>query len=102
MLQHDSEFRILQHTYGNPWSMDHSYIHEVMLILRWAVDGKIQRSNSHLCTGLAGFTSHTAAGGKICRNFNHPKGRHKATCQYAHVCNCCVGSQAPARLVSIY
>ena len=93
VFQYDNELRILQHTYGHHWSMNHSHIHKVMLIPRWAVEGKTQRSNSNITTGSAGFSSHTAAGGEICRNCNHPKGCQKATCQFAHVCNRRVDSQ---------
>ena len=74
--------------------MGHSHIHEVMLIPCWAVEGKIQCSGSNLTNGLADFSHCAAAEGEICRNFNCPKWFHKATCQFTHICSCCVGSQA--------
>ena len=45
-------------------------------------------------TGVAGFASHTTVGGKISGHFNRPKRCQKVTCQFSHVCKCCVGSQA--------
>ena len=94
VLQYENEFRMLQHTYGHSCSIDSSHIHKVMLIPHWAVEDKTQFFSSNLTTDLADFASYTAAGSEICRNVKHPKGCQKATSQFAHVCNCCVGSQA--------
>ena len=102
VLQFDDEFRILQHMYGYPWSHDHSHLHEIMLIPRWAEQstqggkpisfptpfssGKLQ--------GGATFVSHNATGMEICRNFNRIKGCSKVPCRFAHICNRRVGNQA--------
>ena len=64
VLQYDNEFRVLQHMYGYPWSMDHSHIHETMLIPRWAVENKASRTGAGGSNSLGGqsspFITHTS------------------------------------------
>ena len=104
VLKYDDEYRILQHTYGYPWSFDNSHLHEVMLIPRWAVNHrglgvgvgsftrKVIGSNNSPST-VSGtntnysYGTHTIGGMEICRNFNRQKGCVKIGCKFAHVCN---------------
>ena len=107
VLQYDDEFRILQHTYGFSWSTDHSHLHEVVLIPRWAA--KLPRGLGHgtgassskndSFLGLAGnkgpaIMTHLSSGSEICRMFNSRKGCQKSPCKFTHACNRKVGSQA--------
>ena len=98
VLQYDDEYRILQHTYGYPWSSDNSHIHEVMLIPRWSSHistGSTNKSPSKArSTSSSSYGTHNASGVEICRNFNRPSGCQKTDCKYAHCCNRKVGQKA--------
>ena len=101
VLLYDDEFRVLQHTYGYPWSTDHSHLHEVLLIPRWAAKSNatgVASSPSNSLNGLGNLKSFTVAhlpnGEEICRLFNSKKGCLRSPCKYSHVCNRKVGSQA--------
>ena len=96
VLQYDDEFRILQHTYGFSWSTDHSHLHEVVLIPRWAA--KLHRGSGHSLEspknpsdfsskGLSNIVSHLLNGSEICRMFNSRKGCQKSPCKFSHACN---------------
>ena len=98
VLKYDDEFRMLQHTYGYPWDKDHSHLHEIMLVPRWAAGGN--QGNQHLSSG-SGSGSHPvltfpqdAGGTEICRNFNRNRGCTKTDCRFSHVCNRKVGNKA--------
>lgn len=102
VLKYDDEYRILQHTYGYPWSFDNSHLHEVMLIPRWA-SPPVSNTSSTLSKGnsgspasgsSSGFPTHTSSGVEICRNFNRQKGCQKTECKFTHVCNRKIGNQA--------
>ena len=100
VLHYDDEFRVLQHTYGYPWSTDHSHLHEVLLIPRWAAkstaSGTSQNSsnNPNGDGGMKSFIARLPTGEEICRLYNSKKGCQRSSCKYSHVCNRRVGSQA--------
>ena len=105
VLLYDDEFRILQHTYGFSWSTDHSHLHEVVLMPRWAVrlphfkQGYPSSPPYNIPeTGNKGLppnaVSHLPSGAEICRLFNSRKGCQRSPCKFSHVCNRRVGSQA--------
>ena len=105
VLLYDDEFRILQHTYGFSWATDHSHLHEVVLMPRWAAQlprfykqGHISSTSYNSESSNKGLpsnaVSHLASGSEICRLFNSRKGCQKAPCKFSHVCNRKVGSQA--------
>ena len=100
VLLYDDEFRVLQHTYGYPWSTDHSHLHEVSLVPRWAAKSNATGAshNSSNNPSLGNLKSFTVArlpnGEEICRLFNSKKGCQRSPCRYTHVCNRKVGSQA--------
>ena len=108
VLRYDDEYRILQHTYGHPWSFDSSHLHEVMLIPRWAVSSNSSRHNNNFFSGRAAnndapgglsrghhtpdssappIASHTVGGQEICCNYNRMKGCQKSDCKFSHACN---------------
>ena len=99
VLKYDDEFRILQHTYGYPWDKDHSHIHEIMLVPKWAAGGNLG-NNQHSFSGSGGGSlpaltfPQDAAGTEICRNFNRNRGCSKTDCRFSHVCNRKVGNRA--------
>lgn len=100
VLQYDDEFRILQHTYGYPWSKDHSHLHEVTLVPRWAshkyhaTGSNNSNSSNSLGSMKSVIVSHLPTGEEICRLYNSRKGCQRTPCKYSHVCNRKVGSQA--------
>ena len=105
VLLYDDEFRILQHTYGFPWSTDNSHLHEVVLIPRWAAalprslghtfsSPKSNSNGSGSILARANTLSHLSNGLEICRMFNSRKGCQKSPCKFSHACNRKVGSQA--------
>ena len=105
VLLYDDEFRILQHTYGFSWSTDHSHLHEVVLMPRWAArlphfkQGYPSSPPYNIPeTGNKGLppnaVSHLPSGAEICRLFNSRKGCQRSPCKFSHVCNRRVGSQA--------
>ena len=101
VLLYDDEFRILQHTYGFPWSTDNSHLHEVALIPRWAAG--LHRGNNghnppprHGGINSSGNESNAFFSNK---EFIHHSSRFRlrnfqAPCKYSHSCNGRVGSQA--------
>ena len=101
VLKYDDECRILQHTYGLPWSYDHGHLNEVMLIPRWVgqvnnplTTGSNSRNNTtRTDSHTVPVGSHTPQGLEICRNYNKPRGCQKADCKFSHCCNRKVGSQ---------
>ena len=99
-VKYHDEYRILQHTYGYPWSFDNSHLHEVILIPRWAVtparaissgvgsgSSSTFKSTSSGTSSTTFFGTHTSGGVEICRNYNRPKGCVKRDCRFSHVCN---------------
>lgn len=101
VLHYDDEFRVLQHTYGYPWSTDHSHLHEVLLIPRWAAKSTASGAgyNSSYNPGESGnlksfIVARLPNGEEICRLYNSKKGCQRSPCKYSHVCNRKVGSQA--------
>ena len=105
VLRYDDEFRIVQHTYGYPWSHDNSHMHEIVLFPRWAA-GNLSNPTRSSGSGIRQNASATppalsvlsVTGEEICRNFNRTKGCQKKDCKFAHVCNRKVGNQACSSL----
>ena len=103
VLKYDDEYRILQHTYGYPWSFDNSHLDEVMLLPCWAsssVANTVTRTransnstNNHTNSSSPPVGTHTALGVEICQNFNRQKGCQKSDCKFAHYCNRKVGQK---------
>ena len=50
VLKYDDEYRILQHTYGYPWSFDNSHLHKVILKVHNQLFGQILICQSTLPT----------------------------------------------------
>ena len=106
VLKYDDEYRVLQHTYGYPWSFDHSH-HEVMLVPHWVSSGHAvtnfspvknnsYRNNQSSANPPTG--THNSSGQEICRNFNRAKGCQKTDCGFSHSCNGKVGNQVCGKL----
>ena len=92
VLNYDDEFRVQQHMYGYPWSYDHSHLHEVMLIPRWAHSNSLNSGRNTSTRSSNGQVSvptgtHNALGQEICRNFNRSRGCQNKECRFSHVCN---------------
>ena len=86
VLRYDDEFRLLQATYGYPWSFDSNHLHTVILepipkpFTSMRATPRVSNSNSQ-------FVATTNEGCIICRSFNSPRGCHFTNCVYEYACN---------------
>ena len=97
VLKYDDEYRVLQHTYGYPWSKDQSHLHEVVLIPRYLSSSQQPVSGGNNNNNRSGNRrqnssspptgAYNALGQEICRNFNRPQGCQKLDCKFVHCCN---------------
>ena len=97
VLKYDDEYRVIQHTYGYPWSFDHSHLHEVILVQRAALFGTDRKGVNTRPQPAARrsvpspsnnvFGTHNSLGQEHCRNFNRIRGCQKSDCKFLHTCN---------------
>ena len=86
VLKYDDEFRLLQATYGYPWSFDCNHLHTVILepIPKTPTS---TRSTSRAPGQSTQFAVTTSEGRTICRSYNSPRGCSFPNCVYEHACN---------------
>ena len=86
VLKYDDKFRLLQATYGYPWSFDSNHLHTVILepipkaFTSMRATPRVSSSNSQ-------FVATTNEGCTICWSFNSPRSCHFTNCVYEHACN---------------
>ena len=84
VLKYDDEFRMLQHNFCFPWSMDSHHLHDCILlpkrsIIAPAMQKFSMRPKSDYATHVEGL--------ELCRNFNRKSGCNLESCVFKHACN---------------